>query len=325
MNIKIGHKVFALLCGAILAGSAFGQAYPNKPIKMIVPFAAGGPTDIAARLIAEGMSANLGQQILADNRGAAGGQIAIEGLKASPPDGYTISLLLTPNIVSTLVSGKSIAASDFTPIAFLYDSVFVTLVNPNAPLMSNVKTIKDLIEVVKANPGKVNYTSSGTGSTGHLFGARISAAQNLKWEHVGYKGLGPAAIDLMAGRIAVAFGNIPNDVQFIKEGKLRAVSTSGMTRMARYPETPSLAESGYPQLSIGTWGGIVGPAGMPKAMADRLSVAVRAFFDRPDLVEKVALNFPEPKYQGPDAVEKRIREDIDAMSKVIRESGIKAE
>jgi tripartite-type tricarboxylate transporter receptor subunit TctC len=330
MNMTIGgrtfgRRAFALLCGVVLAGSAFGQAYPSKPIKLIVPFAAGGPTDIAARLIGEGMSANLGQQIIADNRGAAGGQIAIEGLKASPPDGYTISLLLTPNIVSTLVSGKPIAVTDFTPIAFLYDSVFVTLVNPNAPLMSNVKTMKDLIEVVKANPGKINYTSSGTGSTGHLFGARISAAQGMKWEHVGYKGLGPAAVDLMAGRIAVAFGNIPNDVQFIKEGKLRAVSTSGMTRMARYPETPSLAESGYPQLSIGTWGGIVGPAGMPKAMADRLSVAVRAFFDRPDLVEKVALNFPEPKYQGPEAVEKRLREDIDAMSRVIRESGIKAE
>ena len=323
MSQKFGQKFAVLLCGAIMAGSAFGQAFPNKPVKLLVGFAAGGPTDIAARLIAEGMTANLGQQVLVENRGGAGGQLAIDALKASPPDGYAITLLLTPMVVATLVAGKPISAADFTPIAFLYDSVFVVLVNPNAPLMSNVKTIKDLIDVVKANPGQVNYTSAGTGSTGHLFGARVGAAQGMKWEHIGYKGLGPAGVDLVAGRVAVAMGNIPNDVQFIKEGKLRAVSTSGMTRMPRYPDAQSLAEAGYPQLSLGTWGSVVGPAGMPKSVADRLGVAVRAFFDRPDLVEKVALNFPEPKYQGADAVERRLREDIESMAKVIRESGIK--
>ncbi|HXC37955.1 MAG TPA: tripartite tricarboxylate transporter substrate binding protein [Burkholderiales bacterium] len=316
-------RQFAALVGsAVLAASAFAQGYPNKPVTMVVGFAAGGPTDIAARLIAEGMSPSLGQTIIVQNKPGANGQIAFDDLKRVAPDGYTIGPLLSTTLVAVLVAGKTFSPADVTPVAFIYDSAFVVLVNPNAPLMSNVHSLKDLIAVVKANPGKVNYTSAGTGSTGHLFGARVGAAQGLQWEHIGYQGLGPAGNDVMAGRVAVAIGNIPNDVEFIKVGRLRAVSTSGV-KMARYPEAPGLAEQGYGQLAMSTWGSISGPAGLPKPVVDKLSAAVRAFFDKPDLVEKVALQFPEPKYQPPEVVEKRMRDDIDALSKVVKESGIR--
>jgi len=313
----------ALLGSAVLAGSAFAQGYPNKPVTMLVGFAAGGPTDIASRLIAEGMSPSLGQTIIVQNKPGANAQIALDDVKRAAPDGYTFGPLLSTTLVAMLVAGKTFSASDVSPIAFIYDSAFVALVNPNAPLMSNVHNLKDLIAVVKANPGKVNFTSAGTGSTGHLFGVRVGQAMGLQWEHIGYQGLGPAGNDVMAGRVAVAFGNIPNDVEFIKAGRLRAISTSTGVRMARYPEAPSLTEQGLGQLSIGTWGSIAGPAGMPKPVVDKLSAAVRAFFDKPDLVEKVALQFPEPKYQSPEVVEKRMREDIDALTKVVKESGIK--
>jgi len=225
--------------------------------------------------------------------------------------------------VSMIVSGKPISISEITSLGGIYDSVFIVLSNPNAPLMANVNSIKDLIEVVKANPGKVNYTSAGPGSTGHLFGARIGVAEKLNWEHIGYKGIGPAATDLMAGRVAVAFGNFPNDVQFIKDGKLRALVTSGNARMPRYPGTPSLNEAGYGQLGLGTWNGLAGPAGLPKNVADRLTNSLRAFFDNKGLVERVALHFPEPAFQSPDAFAKRAGSDIDAIANVVKEAGIK--
>jgi len=322
MSGKRYKQVAALFCGALLAGSAFAQAYPTKPVVMMVGFAAGGPTDIASRLIAQGMSPSLGQTIVVENKPGANGQIAYEELKKRPADGYTIAPVLSTNLVAMLVAGKPVSHSDITPVAMIYDSAFVVLVNPGAPLMSNVHTLKDLVAVVKANPGKVNYTSAGTGSTGHLFGARLGSGLGLQWEHIGYQGLGPAGNDVMAGRVAVAMGNFPNDVEFIKAGRLRAVSTSSM-RMARYPDAPSMGEQGYGQLALGTWGSVAGPGGMPKPVVDKLSSAVRAFFDQKELVEKVALNFPEPKYQGPEVVEKHLREDIDVLSKVVKESGIK--
>jgi tripartite-type tricarboxylate transporter receptor subunit TctC len=315
----------ALAIGAALAGPAAAQQFPTKPVKFLVGFAAGGPTDLAARFIAEGMSPSLGQPVVVENRPGASGQLAHDALKTSPADGYTFSFFMTPTIVSTIVSGKSISTAEITSIGGIYDSVFIVLTNPNAPLMANVRTLKDLIDVVKANPGKVNYTSAGPGSTGHLFGARIGVAEKLQWEHIGYKGIGPASTDLMAGRVAVAFGNFPNDVQFIKEGKLRAIVTSGAQRMPRYPSAPALTETGYGNLGLGTWNGLAGPAGMPKGVTERLTAALRAFFDKKDLVEKVALHFPEPTFQSAEAFEKRAREDIEAISKVVKEAGIKPE
>jgi tripartite-type tricarboxylate transporter receptor subunit TctC len=315
----------ALLCGAIVSGSAFAQAYPSKPVRFLVGFAAGGPTDLAARIIAEGMSANLGHQVIVENRPGASAQLAHDALKTSAPDGYTFGLFMTPMVVATLVASKPVSTADVTMIGGIYDSVFIVLANPNAPLMSNVNTLRDLITVVKANPGKINFTSAGTGSTGHLFGARIGVAEGLKWEHIGYKGIGPAATDLMAGRIAVAMGNFPNDVELIKEGKLRAIVTSGNARMPRYPNTQSLNEAGYGQLGLGTWAGLGGPAGMPKNVTDRLVTAYRSFYERKDLVDKLSLHFPEPKFQAPEAFEKRAREDIEAIVKVVKEAGIKPE
>lgn len=321
-------KMSAMVCGALLAasalaGSAFAQAFPNKPLKMIVGFAAGGPTDIACRVLAEAMSADLGQPIVVENRGGAGGQLGYEALKSSPADGYTFGLHMTPILVSSLVAGKPMAASDVTPISFIYDSTFIVLVNPATPETANVNNINDLIAAIKANPGKINYTSAGTGSTGHLLGARLGAALGLKWEHIGYSGIGPASVDVMAGIVPVALGNFPNDIQFIKEGKLRAISTSGMTRMERYPGVPSLAEQGHGNLSLGTWAGVVAPAGIPKEAAERLDRAVKAFFARPDMVAKMGLHFPEPKYGTAAQLAERLSGDIDAMTKVIKEAGIK--
>lgn len=315
----------ALAIGAALAAPASAQQFATKPVKFLVGFAAGGPTDLAARFIAEGMTATLGQQVVVENRPGAAAVLAQDAVKTSPPDGYTIGFLMTPAVVAALVGGKSVSTSEFTPLGGIYDGVFIVLANPNAPLMANVNNLKDLIAVIRANPGKVNYTSSGTGSTGHLLGARIGAAEKLQWEHIGYKGLGPASTDLMAGRIQVAFGNFPNDVDLIKAGKLRALVTSGPSRMPRYPGVTSMTEQGFGHLSLGTWNGLVGPAGIPKDVAAKLTTALRGYFDKKELVEKTALHFPEPTFTTPEVFEKRAREDIDAIAKVIKEAGIKPE
>jgi tripartite-type tricarboxylate transporter receptor subunit TctC len=321
---RVGNALIFTMAGILASVQVFAQTYPAKPIRMLVGYAAGGVTDSAARLIAEDISPRIGQPIVVENRPGASGQISHDSLKLSAPDGYTIELLTTPTIVATLVAGKAISASEMTPIAMHYDGPFPILVSTSAPYMASVRTLKDLVAVVKANPGQVNYTSAGTGSTGHLLGAAIGLAADLQWTHVGYKGPSLAATDLLAGRISMVMTNMPNDIQLIKEGKLRAIGTSGLTRLSSY-DAPSIGEVGFPELAVTSWGGFVGPAGLPKNMADRLSTELKATLDKPDLIARLTVFNSNPAYQSGEALSRRVREDIEKFSRIVKQANIKIE
>jgi tripartite-type tricarboxylate transporter receptor subunit TctC len=321
----------ALLCGALIAsdalfaGCAWAQAYPSRPVRMLIGWAAGGPTDISGRLFASVMSTVLDQPVVVEGKPGASGQVAHEVLKNAAPDGYTIEIFTAPTVIGSLLVNKPVSPGEVAPVAMLYDAPGAVIVNPAAPLMSGVQTMKDLVAVARANPGKISYTSAGTGTAGHLTGAWIGLGEGLKWDHVGYKGVAPASVDLMAGRVQVAFGAASNDQQLWKDGKLRIISTTGRVRMTRFPGVPSLVESGYGQYSTSSWGGFAAPAGTPPAAIERLAAAVRTLFDRPDMVEKLAAQFPEPAFQPGEVVTRRMREDIENFSRIIREVGIKAE
>jgi len=314
----------AFVLAAALPFHAHSQAWPAKPIRMLVGYAAGGVTDSAARLLADDISPRLGQPIIVENRGGASGQLAHDALKQSAPDGYTIELLTTPTVVATLLAGKEMTAGEMTGIAMHYDGPFPIIASTSAPFMASVRNIQDLIAVVKANPGKVNYTSAGTGSTGHLLAESIAQATGMQWTHIGYKGLGLAAADVLSGRVAVVMSNLPNDAQFMKEGKLRALGTSGLTRLPSY-DAPSLGEQGLGNLAMTSWGGFVGPRGTPSAVVLRLSQEFRTSLSKPDLVTKISAFNPTPMYQGPDVLEQRLREDIQKFQQIIRRANIKVE
>jgi tripartite-type tricarboxylate transporter receptor subunit TctC len=319
----MARLLFAIILGA-LAGNLHAQDYPNKPIRMLLGYAAGGPSDLGARLFADSMAATLGQSVVVENRPGASGQIAHDALRASPADGYTIEFYATPTLLSSLLVAKPVSASEIAHIALVYETSSAVLVNPAAPLMANVQTLKDLVAVAKANPGKVTYTSAGTGSTGHLSGAWLGIGEGIKWEHIAYKGIAPASVDVVAGRIPVMFGALTSDQQLVKEGKIRVVSTVG-GRSARWPAAPSLAEAGYGQYSLTTWGGFAAPAGTSRASVDRLAAGVRSLFDKPELVARVGIQLGDPRFQPGEVLERRMREDIENFTRIIREAGIKAE
>ena len=308
-------------------GSAFGQQasnYPSKPIRLLAGFPPGGPTDLICRLIAEDMSPRLGQPIVVDNRPGASGMLAQDALKSSPADGYTVLVMAMPTMISTILAGKAFNPKDYTPLGFMWDSSFVILANPHSPYLSEVRTLKDLVAVVKANPGKINYSSAGHGSTGHLLGVQLGLRNNMDWTHVSYKGAGPASIDLLAGRVGLLFSHIPNDTQLVQEGKLRAIGASGPYRSTVFPDAPSMAESGFPDLAVTTWGGLIGPAGMPKSIADRLSAELKTTMDKPEILAKV-ISTGAPRSGSARELTARMAKDYDYFSRAIKDGNIKAE
>jgi len=315
----------ALSAGPI--GSAFAQqasSYPSKPIRLMVGFPPGGPTDLICRVVAEDMAPRLGQPIVVDNRPGASGMLAHDALKSSPPDGHTLLVMAMPTMIATLIAGKAFNPKDYTPLGFMWDSSFVILANPHSPYLSEVRTLKDLVAAVKANPGKINYSSTGHGSTGHMLGVQLGLINRMDWTHVGYKGVGPASLDLLAGRIGVLFSGLPNDNQLLQEGKVRAIGVSGPYRSPAYPDAPSMAESGFPEIAVTTWGGLVGPAGMPKSIADRLSAELKITMDKPEILAKV-ISTGAPRSGSARELTARMAKDYDYFSRAIKEGNIKAE
>jgi len=307
--------------------SAFAQqasSYPSKPIRLLVGFPAGGPTDLICRVVAEDMSPRLGQPIVVDNRPGASGMLAQDALKSSPADGYTVLVMAMPTMISTILAGKAFNPKDYTPLGFMWDSSFVIWTNPHSPYLSEVRTLKDLVAVVKANPGKINYSSAGHGSTGHLLGVQLGLINHMDWTHVAYKGVGPASLDLLAGRIGVLFGGLTNDIQLLQEGKVRAIGVSGPYRYPAYPDAPSMAESGFPEIAVTSWGGLVGPAGMPKSIADRLSAELKITMDKPEVLAKTA-STGSPRSGSASELAERMAKNYDYFSRAIKEGNIKAE
>lgn len=313
------RPAFALIAALAVALPAAAQSFPNKPLRMIVPFPAGGITDTMSRLIADGMSANLGQPVIVDNRAGAGGLIGVDALIKSDADGYTFGLLPSPTLISGLLNGRRWDPdNEFTHIGLDYRQGIVLAINPNAPLFRDVKTPADLLRVVKANPNKVNYASIGVGSTGHLVGAMMAGMAGMNWVHVPYKGTTPLLQDLLSAQAPIVQMGSSIADQEANPGRVLLIGTT-FPRAERGVQ--ALAESGFPGLDATTWGGFSGPAKLPGAVHDRLVAAYKVAFERPDVAAKAG-RFLVQEYMGPAEMGKLTKDTIATWGKVIRDNNL---
>lgn len=276
MSLTVKPGVAALFTAAIVgicaSGSAMAQAYPNKPIRLIVPFAAGGTTDIVARIVANGLSQELGQTVVVENRGGGGGAIGADALVRSPNDGYTLGIAT----VSTMATNPATNAKtpydpikDFTPITNLVNVPNVLTINLQVP----AKNMKEFIALLKKEPGKYSYASAGTGSISHLDGELFKSVTKTNMVHVPYRGSGPALNDTLAGQVNAQFDNLPSTMPHVIAGKLRALAIASPQRLPALPDVPTFAEEGLPEVNNVAWYGIVAPAGTPAAVVKRVQEA----------------------------------------------------
>jgi tripartite-type tricarboxylate transporter receptor subunit TctC len=277
---------FLIAALVAVAACASAQNYPNKPIRLVVPFPAAGTTDILAREVGQRLSVTLGQPVVIDNRPGAGGNIGADIVAKSAPDGYTLLMATvgTHAINASLYSNMPYDhIKDFTPVVLVAGVPNVLEVTPSLP----VKTVADLIKLAKEKPGQINFASSGNGTSIHLSGELFKSMAGVDMTHVPYKGSAPALVDLVGGQVQVMFDNVPSSIEQIKAGKLRAVAVTSAQRSPALPDVPTIAESGLPGFEASAWFGIVAPAGTPAAVVNRINADVNQWLHTPQAEEKL--------------------------------------
>jgi tripartite-type tricarboxylate transporter receptor subunit TctC len=323
----MAKRLCAAACTAalLIAGAAAAQDYPARPVTLVVPYAAGGGNDVMARIVAERMSRTLGQQIVIENKGGAGGSIATRQVAKSAPDGYTLGLggTGTHAINPTLYPNVGYdPRKDFAPVGLIATSALVVLVNTSVP----AKTIPELVALAKRDPGKLNYASAGVGSGIHLGAELFAAMAGIKLTHIPYKGSAPALTDLIGGHVAIYFSSLPPALALIKEGKVRALAVTGPKRSALLPDLPTVAEAGpLPGYEAVLHYGIVAPAGTPRPIVDKLNAAMRAALAEPEVRERIISDGAEPLPGTPDDYAADIDREEKKWSQVVRRSGAKVE
>ncbi|MBV8248330.1 MAG: tripartite tricarboxylate transporter substrate binding protein BugE [Comamonas sp.] len=315
---------------ACTAAAAFGPAfaadaaadYPNRPIRLVVPFGAGGSTDMVARLLAEKMSTILGKSVVVDNKGGAGGSIGASEIAKAAPDGYTIGMAT----VSTHGSNPAIfrklpydPIKDFAPITNVMSVPSVFVVNASVP----AKTMKEFIALAKANPDKYTFASPGTGSLGHANIENFMNLAGIKLLHIPYKGAGQAITDALGGQVNAMTDNLPSTLPHIKDGKLRPLAVLALKRAEVLPDVPTYSELGFPQMGDGGWFGLVAPAGTPKPIIDKLNAAAHKAMAMPDYLEKQKSISGESMGNTPEQFAKQIRTAIDRYTAVAKRANIK--
>jgi tripartite-type tricarboxylate transporter receptor subunit TctC len=319
-----------LLAAALVAGvglqaaPAAAQDYPSRPITLVVPFPPGGSTTIVARIVADKMSEALGQSIVIDNRGGAGGTIGSRAVSKSEPDGYTILL----GYSGTLAIGPSLYGNvgydprkDFEPIGRIGTAPNTLVVHPSFP----VHSVAELIAYAKANPGKVNYGSAGIGTVSHVCGEYFANVAGIKLTHIPYKGTGPAIIDLLGGHIPMAFAPVPATHENTQSGKLRMLAVTSAVRSSLLPDVPTIAEAALPGFEEVLRYGLVAPPGTPRAIIERLNAALNAALASEDVRARLAIDGAEPLPGTPADYGADIDREETQWSKVVKASGAKAE
>ena len=312
----------ALLCAlACAAANAQPQPdYPRKPIRLIVPFAPGGPVDVIARSVAPKMTESLGQQIVVENRGGAGSSIGTELAAKSPPDGYTLLMVSGSHVMNPAMVKKLPYDSlrDFTPVSIMAEVPSALVVHPSLP----VRNAKELIALAKARPGQLNYSSPGRGTLGHLAAELFSSMAGLKMVHVPHKGAGPALIDLMAGQVQLLFAALPGVVEQVRAGKVRMLAQTGSKRSSSVPDVPTVEESGLRGFVVSSHFGLLAPAGTPRPVVDRVRRGLLDALHDPAVASRLASLGAERVGSTPEEHEAVTRAEIAKWVKVTREAGI---
>jgi tripartite-type tricarboxylate transporter receptor subunit TctC len=320
MRFAIGSLLSIFL--ALAAPLAQAQAYPNKPIRFIVPFAPGGGSDFIARFMAQKLSAGLGQQVIVENKPGAGGMLGIDQGVKSPPDGYTLTLIASSYTVNPSIYKFTFdPVEDITPIIQLSQGPLLVVVKPALP----VKTTKDLIALAKSKPGQVNFASSGQGSVIHMATELFDSMAGIKMNHIPYKGTGPALTDTIAGQTDVFFSSTATALPHVKSGKLRPIAVTTAKRIPALPDVPTVAESGVPGYDVVLWHGLIGPKGLPRAVVDRISAEATKALKLKDTGDQLQSDGVAPAGGTPEQFAAQIKKEIGIWRKVAADAGVKQE
>jgi tripartite-type tricarboxylate transporter receptor subunit TctC len=308
----------------VLATGTAAAGYPEKPIRLIVPFPPGGGTDATARIVGDAMSGSLGQQIVVENKPGAGGNLALETVAKAPPDGYTLlfgfstTLTVNPSLYKSMPVDVQ---KDFVPISTLVSAQYILLVNPSL----GVNTVAELVAKAKAEPGKINYASGGKGTPLHLGAELLKSRAGIDMVHVAYRGGGPASKSVMANETQVLFGSFASSLPKVKEGALNALAVTGPKRSAALPDVPTMQEAGYPGFSVTSWSGILAPAGTPKPVTDKLHAAIEKALATESVKKKLEAVGQEVEGSSPEAFAALIKDDTARWRKVLQDAGVQPE
>lgn len=313
-----------LAASFVLASGVASAQYPNKTIKLIVPFAPAGTTDIVARIVADQLSKELGQIVIVENRGGGGGSIGADVVAKSTPDGYTLGVATVSTMAVNPAANAKIPYNNFTD--FIAVTKFVNVpnvlaVHPSVP----AKDFKEFVELLKKNPNKYSFASSGTAGIGHMMGELFMNASSTDMAHIPYKGAGPAVIDVVGGQVPVLFDNLPSSKSQIDAGKLRLIAVAAPKRLAAYPNIPTFAELGMADVNDPAWYGMVVPAKTPKDIVDKLHAATLKALANPATKEKLAQQGAEPVGNTPAEFAKDIKFEYEKMKAIVVKKGIKLE
>jgi tripartite-type tricarboxylate transporter receptor subunit TctC len=297
------------------------NTYPNQAIRMVVPYPPGGPTDITARVVAAEMSKTIGQSVVIDNRPGASGMIGSEMVTKSTPDGYTLLANASIHVINPSVypDMRFDAIKDFTPITQLAQVPLVLVVPANSP----IKSVKDLVEYAKANPGKVNFGSAGSASAQHLAGESFKIAAGIQMQHIPYKGSAPALTDLAGGQLQLMFDSMPSATPMINSGKLRAIAVTTTVRAKARPDLPTIAESGFSGFDISTWYAYWAPKGTPADIIEKLAASAAQALKNPEVIAKYEAMGAEPVGSTPAQFAAYVESEAKKWNDIVKKSGAK--
>jgi tripartite-type tricarboxylate transporter receptor subunit TctC len=307
---------------AIVAAPADAQNFPAKPVRIVVPLSAGGGMDTVARGLAQKLGEAFGQTVVVDNRPGAGSLVALDITAAAAPDGHTLMMSSTTPVIHPLLYGSRFdLLRDFAPISQVTAQGYVLVIHPSIP----AKSATELVQHLRANPGKYNYSSSGIGGPIHMTAELFQVATGTKMIHVPFKGMGAAYADLVGGRVPVSFPTIISSIPHIGAGRLRALAVTPAKRVQALPATPTMAEAGVPGVVVVNWYGLIAPAKTPRAVIERISAETRKAAQSPEMMQRLAAEGSEAVGSTPKEFEAHIRFEQALWSRVIKQAGIKGE
>ena len=322
MPTLLSRLVAAAMLLVPLVAGAFAQDYPNRPVRLIVPFPPGGSNDVVGRLVAMQLSTQLGQQVFVDNRGGAGGVIGTEACATAAPDGYTLCIISIAHAVNPALHKLNYdPIKSFTPISIFATGPNVLAINPTLP----VNSVKELVALAKQKPGELNYASAGVGSFQHLGGELFKLTAGVNIVHVPYKGGGPAMQDVISGHVKIMFSSLIQTTPFIKSGQLKALGTGGAKRSSVLPDVPTIAEAGVPGYVADNWWGLAAPAGLPGPLAEKLYAASQAALKSPELLAAFEREGAAPVTMSTAEFGEYVKGEIAKWARVVKEGNIQAQ